>query len=62
MSIGSGFGSSRLVSVTPMPMPSMPLMSTMSPGPASVACWRSSPSNFSTWLTRALIGVESGPE
>ena len=26
------------VSVTPMPMPSMPLISTMSPGPASVAC------------------------
>jgi hypothetical protein len=61
LSIGSGSGRSRSVSVTPTPMPSMPLMRTMSPGPASVACWRSRPSNFSTWLTRALIGVESVP-
>ena len=60
-SIGSGCGSSRSVSVTPMPMSSMPLISTMSPGPASVACLRSRPSNFSTWLTRALSGVLSGP-
>ena len=61
LSIGSGTGLSMSVSVTPMPMPSMPLISTMSPGPASVACLRSRPSNLSTWLTRALIGVLSGP-
>jgi hypothetical protein len=53
-SIGSGAGFVGSVIVTPMPMSSMPLISTMSPGPASVACTRSRPSKVSTWLMRPL--------
>ena len=39
----------------------MPLTSTMSPGPACVTCTRSRPWNVSTWLTRPLKDLPSGP-
>jgi hypothetical protein len=35
----------------------MPLISTMSPGPASVTCTRSRPWKVSTWLMRPLYGL-----
>jgi hypothetical protein len=47
--------------VTPMPMSSMPLISTISPGPASVACTRSRPWKVSTWLMRPLMACRPGP-
>ena len=53
-SMGSGAGFAGSVTVTPMPISAMPLMSTISPGPASVACTRSRPWKVSTWLTRPL--------
>ena len=61
LSIGIGAGLDGSVIVTPMPMSDSPLISTMSPGPASVACTRSRPWNFSTWLTRPLTTLPSGP-
>ena len=59
--IFSGAGLTGSVMVTPMLMSSMPLTSTMSPGPASVTCTRSRPWNFSTWLMRPLTGLPSRP-
>eukprot|EP01136_Pigoraptor_vietnamica_P025812 Opistho-1_new@80116 len=61
LSIGNGAGVSGSVTVTPMPMSAMPLISTMSPGPASVTCTRSRPRKVSTWLTRPLTDLPSGP-
>ena len=61
LSIGSGAGLTGSVTVTPMPMSSMPLISTISPGPASCVCIRSRPWKVSTWLTRPLTALPSGP-
>ncbi|MNS90667.1 hypothetical protein D3C72_1247280 [compost metagenome] len=61
LSMGSGAGLSLSVTVTPMPMSAMPLISTISPGPASVDCTRSRPWKVSTWLTRPLTVLPSGP-
>ncbi len=58
---GSGCGFVGSVRVTPMLTSSMPLTSTISPGPASVTCTRSRPWKVSTWLTRPLAGLASGP-
>ena len=60
-SMGSGEGVTGSVMVTPIPTPSMPLISTISPGPASVACTRSRPWKVNTWLTRPLTALPSGP-
>ena len=43
LSIGSGSGFRGSVTVTPMPISSIPLISTISPGPASLVCTRSRP-------------------
>ena len=59
--MGKGAGLSGSVTVTPMPMSVMPLISTMSPGPASVACTRSKPWKVKTWLTRPLTDLPSVP-
>ena len=61
LSMGKGLGFKGSVMVTPMPMSAMPLINTMSPGPASVAWIRSRPWNFNTWFTRPLAGVPSSP-
>ena len=60
-SMGSGRGSLTSVTVTPMPISSIPLISTMSPGRASLTCTRSRPSKVSTWLMRPLVCLPSGP-
>ena len=62
LSIGRGAGRSGSVTVTPMPMSVMPLISTISPGPASVTCTRSRPWKVSTWLTRPLTTGPSSPD
>src|SRR5574343_364108 len=61
LSMGSGAGLVGSVTVTPIPMSSMPLISTMSPGPASGVCMRSRPWKVSTWLMRPLVLLPSAP-
>mmetsp|Transcript_59274 Transcript_59274/g.139937 ORF Transcript_59274/g.139937 Transcript_59274/m.139937 type:complete len:215 (+) Transcript_59274:97-741(+) len=61
LSIGSGCGLAGSVTVTPMPISSMPLISTILPGPASVTCTRSRPWKVSTWLMRPLTLLPPGP-
>ena len=61
LSMGSGTGFRGSVMVTPMPMSESPLISTISPGPASSVCTRSRPWKVSTWLMRPLIDRPSGP-
>ena len=61
LSIGSGDGVTGSVIVTPIPTSSIPLINTISPGPAWVAWTRSRPWKVNTWLTRPLTGLPSGP-
>ena len=59
--IGRGAGFKGSVMVTPIPTSVIPLINTMSPGPASAACTRSRPWNVNTWLIRPFTGLPSKP-
>ena len=61
LSMGNGAGLTGSVMVTPIPISARPLISTISPGPASVVCTRSRPWKVNTWLIRPLTALPSGP-